>query len=526
MKVKSFLILLVLCFPLLSAKIIHTFGSVKGHFENGIWKDIESGLYSGKIKTEYGSEALVYHEGVLIILDENSLLEIEESKNPKLFSGRAFALTGNEEKNIESLKASIIFNNALVGLSCEEGVFSSKQEDNGKCLIESKNGEFVYLTNASVVLTDSGFTHIRKNSTEYEKYFEKLTSSVIYTNIKTIPLSITTPKDNSSFGYGFYNIPVMGISLAFIPVKLYINGEIRGRAYTDKKGLFSVVLNTFDYLNKDEISIKVRVDSFNASSEKEFILKHKSERDFALLSPTNNEVVSGKALSLHGLAKPQSKVTFASHKITADKNGRFGPASILLREGTNILEIIHEDKENIFTTNITVVIDDNPPQVLAFNVLNLRDGNVVSYKADIEIVASSDTESVNINGLGFKKSNDIFIGSVISAEDGQTTLNITLTDKAGNVTTQEKKIVFKMSAPYLTVRPIRLPYINGIARRGSFITIEVDGQKAINKSEVSGAFSFDIRRYISGKDKAEITVYAEDSYGHKSPTFVSTNKCP
>lgn len=126
--------------------------------------------------------------------------------------------------------------------------------------------------------------------------------------------------------------------------------------------------------------------------------------------------------------------------ISVDDNGEFSD-EISLRAGDNRIWAIARDpagkKESPRSEEMTVVMDDDPPQV----TLDAPEDGSVATSAEITVEGLTDEDAtVTVSGRWVTVKNDLSFMTTLSLNEGENVITVTARDRAGNETTKTVKV--------------------------------------------------------------------------------------
>ncbi len=192
------------------------------------------------------------------------------------------------------------------------------------------------------------------------------------------------------------------------------------------------------------------------SNEVSIEIKDTTPPTITINSPEDNSIVNTDTIHIKGTVKDDvsvSKLTIQDKEVSFDKDGQFD-AEVTLKEGKNTITITATDKAgNKAAKTITVTLDTTPPTI---TITSPEDG--IETSDDFVNVSGTITDdlsgidSATINGNSLTLNSDGSFSTTVSLTEGDNTITITATDKAGNKATKTITVTYKPKT-VITLQP-------------------------------------------------------------------------
>ncbi len=176
-----------------------------------------------------------------------------------------------------------------------------------------------------------------------------------------------------------------------------------------------------------------------------------SQNEF-VLTPTLNplfEATNTAAIEVSGLATSTGQTIElfinGSSKSTAlvDSKSQFAFSSVRLESGENKIKVRAklDSKESQFSTEAIVVYDTTPP---ALELKEPTDGQTITKTAQVKIIGKTEADArILINDFLPIVDNNGGFSYAIPLKEGENSIKVVSTDKAGNQTTNQIKVIFQ-----------------------------------------------------------------------------------
>ncbi|MBS4200613.1 hypothetical protein KHA93_13320 [Bacillus sp. FJAT-49732] len=306
---------------------------------------------------------------------------------------------------------------------------------------------------------------------------------------------------------------VSGSAEAESTVTVKAGTKVLGTAVANNTGKYTVTMSVLQKAGT-VLSITATDKAGNVSAERKVTVVDKTPPAM----PTANQV-SDKDKTVTGSAEVESTVKVkAGLKVlgtaVADKTGKYSVTMSALQKAGTVLSITANDKAgNESAVREITIVDKTPPALPTANQVSDKD-KTVTGKAEAE---SKVTVKVGTKVLGTSNADKtgkytVTLGSIQKAG---TVLNITATDKAGNVSAVRKITVVDKTppaAPKVNKVTIKSTSVTGNAEANSTVYVKV-GTKVIasGKAATNGSFSIKISKQKAG---TVLQVYAKDKAGN------------
>ncbi|MGE8204610.1 Ig-like domain-containing protein [Heyndrickxia sp. NPDC080065] len=296
------------------------------------------------------------------------------------------------------------------------------------------------------------------------------------------------------------DITVTGTAEKGSTIEVYAKDVKLGSGVTAEDGTFSISIS------KQKAGTKLTVTAKNAtgvSKATEVVVLDKTAPE----APKVN-AVSDKDTKVTGTAEAGSTVTVFAGKTTlgsgtADKDGKFSITIKKQKAGTALTVTATDKAGNTSNATKVVVLDKTPPAAPSVNSVTSSTTKVTGKaEAGSKVVIKAGNKQI---GYGSANKDGKFSIS-IKAQNAKTTLSVTATDKAGNVS-KEKSVQVKATVP--TVKSATQTKVTGKAKAGAKVYVKV-GNKVVGstKANKAGNYSIKIKKQ---KSKTSISVYAVEN---------------
>ena len=230
------------------------------------------------------------------------------------------------------------------------------------------------------------------------------------------------------------------------------------------------------------------------------------------ITSINKTTIKGTVTDTNGI----EQVTVNGTIVTIGEDGSFS-TTVTLNEGSNTVTIVVTDKAgNSTTATKTVVYDTTNPTLDVNDIPTLTNSNKITVSGTVTDV--NGIKSVTVNSSSVEVNNDGTFSLEVTLATGTNVITVKATDKAGNVTTVTKSVIYDNGNPDLKINAFDTLTNAGTLTIAGTVN-DASGIKSltINGEEVSVKEDCGFNHTVTLTEGTNtITVVATDSAGNKT----------
>jgi flagellar hook assembly protein FlgD len=217
----------------------------------------------------------------------------------------------------------------------------------------------------------------------------------------------------------------------------------------DGNGIFRTTRQLVEGSNP--ITVRAVDSAGNQSQAQTEVVLRTTAPLLTLNDPAPESWLRDNIVTVAGVAPPDAEVTINGQPATLNERGEFA-LDVVLQEGDNSIRAVASDEVGNTTSEERIVhVRTRGPSIVLANV---PEGLIVSDPS-LRVSGQVDPGStLTVNGSVTPIDNRGVFNAIVALRSGQNVISVSATDRAGNVTTVQRGVVYDAAAPLSSATPL------------------------------------------------------------------------